>query len=72
MRPSSPTIRKVAAKDLSLMDQLLHVFAEAFEDPAAYRSARPSPRYMRGLLGSDHCESACNVDPLTRGIGVQN
>jgi aminoglycoside 3-N-acetyltransferase I len=53
MLPSKPAIQTITGDDLSLMDELLDLFARAFEDPVAYRSARPSPDYLRRLLRSD-------------------
>jgi aminoglycoside 3-N-acetyltransferase I len=53
MAPSTTTIRTITADELSVMDQLLDLFAEAFEDPVAYRSARPGDDYLRRLLGSE-------------------
>ncbi|WP_028163794.1 hypothetical protein [Bradyrhizobium elkanii] len=42
-------------------------------------SERLSDRYVvmlseegRGFIGRLKCHSACNIDPLSRGIGVQN
>ena len=48
------TIHALGPDDLPLMDSLLTVFGRAFEDPDTYGKARPSPDYLRGLLGSDH------------------
>jgi aminoglycoside 3-N-acetyltransferase I len=39
--------------DLQLMDQMLDVFSDAFEDPENYSSARPAPGYLKGLLASN-------------------
>jgi aminoglycoside 3-N-acetyltransferase I len=47
-------IRTLTAGDLAGMEQLLDLFAAAFEDPVAYGSARPGADYLRRLLGSDH------------------
>jgi aminoglycoside 3-N-acetyltransferase I len=46
-------VRPLTAKDLSLMDALLTMFGEAFQDVATYGVARPSPAYLQRLLGSD-------------------
>ena len=35
------------------------------------RVAASAGRFLDGLLGNE-CYSACNFDPLSRGIGVQN
>jgi aminoglycoside 3-N-acetyltransferase I len=62
-------IRKLAPEDHALMECMLDVFAEAFEDPEAYSSRRPTPRYMAKLL-----DSACFVGLLAvcggRAIGA--
>jgi aminoglycoside 3-N-acetyltransferase I len=47
------TVRHLGPDDLPLFDALLSVFAEAFEDPESYNDARPSPEYLRRLLGRD-------------------
>lgn len=41
MADSNFTIKVLGPDDLPLMDQLLNVFADAFEDPEAYSSQRP-------------------------------
>jgi aminoglycoside 3-N-acetyltransferase I len=46
-------IRRLGPDDLALMDGLLTMFGEAFEDSASYGAKRPSPAYLRSLLGSD-------------------
>jgi aminoglycoside 3-N-acetyltransferase I len=48
--PSPFTISHLGPDDLPLMDQLLDVFAAAFEDPESYSSARPDPDYLQRLL----------------------
>jgi aminoglycoside 3-N-acetyltransferase I len=47
------TIQQLSADDLPLMEALLSVFGEAFEDVETYGARRPSPGYLRGLLASD-------------------
>lgn len=39
------------ADDVDLLNGLLDCFAEAFDDPQSYRSARPSRTYLQRLLG---------------------
>lgn len=46
-------IRRLAPDDLGLMEGLLSVFGEAFEDSATYVARRPSPDYLRSLLARD-------------------
>ena len=47
-------IRQLTADDLRLMDALLAMFGEAFDDLDTYVSKRPTPAYQQRLLGSDH------------------
>jgi aminoglycoside 3-N-acetyltransferase I len=46
-------IVQLGADDLGLMDGLLSMFGQAFEDPDSYDGNRPSPEYLRQLLGRD-------------------
>jgi aminoglycoside 3-N-acetyltransferase I len=46
-------IHRVQRDDLALMSSLLTVFSQAFDDPASYDARRPSPGYLRTLLGRD-------------------
>lgn len=50
---SAAEIRVLAPADVALMDQLLDVFGEAFEDPEHYGAARPGAEYLARLLGRD-------------------
>jgi aminoglycoside 3-N-acetyltransferase I len=52
--PASYTVQQLSADDGLLMTELLAVFGEAFDEPAAYGASRPRPAYLRQLLGSDH------------------
>lgn len=47
------TVRRLGPDDLPLMDALLTVFGEAFEDVDTYCGKRPSAAYLRQLLGSE-------------------
>jgi len=42
---------KLAPADLTLMRELIHLFAEAFGDPVSYLGAVPSDEYLQSLLG---------------------
>lgn len=53
MSTLSTRICRLSPADLELMDGLLTMFGEAFEDCRTYGSARPGPAYMRRLLGSE-------------------
>lgn len=46
-------IKKIESDEHSLMEGMLDVFAEAFEDPESYSSKRPTPEYMAKLLKSE-------------------
>lgn len=48
------SIRRLARHDVALMDALLTVFGEAFDEVETYSGARPGRAYMERLLGSDH------------------
>jgi len=55
MSSSGPlSFRHLTRHDVALMHDLLTTFAEAFDDPATYNSARPSKAYLENLLGGDH------------------
>ena len=47
-------IHQLSAKDLELMEELLSVFGEAFEEVDTYCSSRPSADYLKRLLSSDY------------------
>jgi aminoglycoside 3-N-acetyltransferase I len=50
---NDPAIRQLTPDDLHLMDGLLSMFGEAFEDTGTYGARRPGAAYLRGLLGGD-------------------
>jgi aminoglycoside 3-N-acetyltransferase I len=55
MSSSEPiNIHQLSAKDLALMEELLTVFGEAFDEVDTYSSSRPSDVYLRRLLSSDY------------------
>jgi aminoglycoside 3-N-acetyltransferase I len=51
--PGAYTMKQLTPDDLGLMDGLLSMFGEAFDEVDTYSARRPSAAYMRGLLGSD-------------------
>lgn len=51
---STYEVQQLSPSDELLMDSLLAVFGEAFEDRETYGSKRPSGAYLRKLLGSDY------------------
>lgn len=46
-------VRQLTAHDLDLMDAMLETFAKGFDDEEHYSRNRPSPEYLRRLLGRD-------------------
>ncbi len=55
MSSSKPiNIHQLSAKDLALMEELLTVFGEAFDEVDTYSSSRPSDVYLKRLLSSDY------------------
>lgn len=55
MRPSTPyNVQPLRTNDQALMEGLLTLFGEAFEDRPTYNDNRPSAAYYEKLLGSDY------------------
>jgi aminoglycoside 3-N-acetyltransferase I len=48
------SVHQLSAKDIALMEELLAVFGEAFDDVDTYGSSRPSVAYLKRLLSSDY------------------
>ena len=70
---SSPTrIQLLGPDDSVLMERMLTLFGEAFNDPVAYNSARPSKDYLRRLLGRDSflALTAINDSEVIGGIAA--
>ena len=51
---SSDSIHELSVSSMQLMDGLLDVFAEAFEDEEHYSRKRPANSYLERLLGQPH------------------
>ena len=51
---STAAIRAIGPDDTALMDGLLDMFGEAFDEKETYGSHRPSPDYLKGLLASEY------------------
>lgn len=47
------TVRTLGPGDVGLLEALLGVFGEAFEEPETYNGARPDPDYLERLLAGD-------------------
>jgi aminoglycoside 3-N-acetyltransferase I len=50
--PEDLELRLLGAGDVPLLEALLTLFGEAFDDPHTYGHARPDQAYFEGLLGS--------------------
>ena len=48
------SICQLSANDLALMEELLTVFGEAFDEVDTYSSSRPSDTYLKRLLSSNY------------------
>ena len=47
-------VKQICAHEISQMQALMDVFAEAFQDRETYSGDRPDTDYLRGLLQSDY------------------
>ena len=55
MAPSADfTVRKLQPGDVMLMDAMMTVFGEAFNEVDTYTGAQSSMRYLEHLLGGSH------------------
>lgn len=70
--PSGPAVRVLTRADLGLMDGLLTMFGEAFDEVETFGSARPEPAYLERLLGSDHfiAIAALDGDQVVGGLAA--
>ncbi|RFA29916.1 AAC(3)-I family aminoglycoside 3-N-acetyltransferase [Alkalilimnicola ehrlichii] len=70
--PNGYTLRQLNEEDLGLMDRLLDMFGEAFNEPETYVGKRPSPDYTRRLLSSDYFIAivATKHDAVVGGIAA--
>lgn len=64
--------RVLGPADVAHMHALLSVFGRAFDDTDTYGSARPSPEYLAGLLGSPGfvAVAAFHDDTVTGGLAA--
>jgi aminoglycoside 3-N-acetyltransferase I len=51
---NSIDIRSLSPADVTLMEAMLTMFGDAFEEVETYSGARPSKAYLESLLGSDY------------------
>lgn len=54
MRATNFTITTLAFENVPLLEGLLTLFGEAFEDTGTYGDKPPSQTYLKRLLGDDH------------------
>ncbi len=47
-------VRQLTSDDLEWMDGVLTLFGEVFDEVETYSSNRPSPEYLRRLLGGEY------------------
>jgi aminoglycoside 3-N-acetyltransferase I len=52
--PETFSIHRLAPGDVALMERMLSMFGDAFEEAEAYGKARPGAGYFERLLGSDY------------------
>ena len=66
------TIKALGVSDKALMDELLTVFGDAFNESETYGAARPGEAYMKRLLGSDTFIAlvACKKDAVVAGLAA--
>ena len=59
-------VRLLAPDDVALMESLLAVFGEAFDEIETYCGARPSAAYLQRLLGSNYFLDLAVASPHRR------
>ena len=66
------SIRQLAPSDVPLMQSLMTVFGEVFDEKQTYCAARPSSNYLTQLLGSDHfiALAALRDDAVVGGLAA--
>jgi aminoglycoside 3-N-acetyltransferase I len=70
--PAGCTIQHLSADDVPLMEALLGVFGEAFEDATTYAARRPAAAYLRSLLAGDAfiAVAACKDGEVVAGLAA--
>lgn len=66
------TIKYIDSASLPLMDALLDVFGEAFDEAETYCGKRPDSKYLAELLSSDHfiALAAISDDTVVGGLAA--
>ncbi|MGL4400363.1 MAG: AAC(3)-I family aminoglycoside N-acetyltransferase [Luteolibacter sp.] len=72
LAPSNFSICRLTPKDVPQLEGMLTTFGEAFDDVRTYSCARPSARYLEGLLGSDSfiAIAALECDEVVAGLAA--
>ena len=63
------TIQQLTPADLPLLNALMQVFGEAFDDLPTYTGKPPAPEYQQKLLGSEAFIALVAVEPNGTVIG---
>lgn len=50
----SLSVRQLTSNDVKLMEDMLTIFGQAFDDTKTYNEARPDKAYLKHLLSSDY------------------
>ncbi|MFK7859713.1 MAG: AAC(3)-I family aminoglycoside N-acetyltransferase [Granulosicoccus sp.] len=66
------TIKCIDSENVPLMEALLTVFGEAFDEVETYSGRRPDTKYLAQLLGSDHfvALAAISDDVVVGGLAA--
>jgi aminoglycoside 3-N-acetyltransferase I len=66
------SVVELAPEDVKLMEAMLTVFGEAFDEPETYSGARPGTDYLERLLGSEQfiALAALKDGEVVGGIGA--
>lgn len=66
------TVHQLGAEDERLMDGMLTLFGEAFDDAETYGARRPPPAYLRQLLAGDTfiALAACEGEQVIGGLAA--
>ena len=70
MSPSGPRIRCLTPDDVALMEAMMTMFGDSFEEVETYTAARPSRKYIERLLGTQNfiALAAVNEDAVVGGL----
>ena len=71
-RSHHPSIRQITPDQVALLEAVLTVFGQAFDDVRSYGGNRPSAAYLERLLGSDYfiALAAVKGDDVVGGLAA--